>query len=104
MKFMSLLSFPNVHFWLALLLGNHVYRRLALGWWEQAAGTIAFFRLTQISVLRLLSTSAAMDGKPLNMAEAWGTYDKLYLDSGVAFWPEPPVMERQFRKTGSSER
>jgi predicted nucleic acid-binding protein len=63
---MSLLSFPDVNVWLAMILEHHVHRRAVLDWWnqtgmEQQAG---FTRITQISVLRLLTTAAAMDGQP----------------------------------------
>lgn len=99
---MNSLSFPDVNVWLALILGNHTHRASALRWWDQAPGMIAFTRLTQISVLRLLTTSAAMDGKPLTLTRAWGTYDKLFNDSRVAFLPEPPGLEREFRKKTKS--
>ncbi len=95
---MTSLSIPDVNVWLALILGNHTHRRSALDWWSRAEGVIAFSRLTQVSVLRLLTTSAAMDGKPLTLAKAWGTYDKLYSDSRLAFLPEPPDLEKEFRK------
>ena len=99
---MSFLSIPDVNVWLALILGNHTHRRSALVWWAQAEGVIAFSRLTQISVLRLLTTSAAMDGKPLTLAKAWATYDKLFSDSRVAFLPEPPDLENGFRRASTS--
>jgi toxin-antitoxin system PIN domain toxin len=99
---MNSLSFPDVNVWLALILGNHTHRRAALNWWHRAVGIIAFSRLTQISVLRLLTTSAAMDGKPLTLAKAWSTYDKLYSDSRVAFLGEPPDLDREFRRMSSS--
>ena len=99
---MNSLSFPDVNVWLALILGNHTHRPSALAWWGQAASAIAFSRLTQISVLRLLTTSAAMDGQPLTLAKAWSTYDKLFSDSRVTFLPEPPDLEREFRSKSTS--
>ena len=42
-----------------------------------------FTRFTEISVLRLLTTAAAMDGKPLHMDQAWEAYDRLYDDDRV---------------------
>lgn len=90
--------------WLALILENHVHRASALQWWNGPdAKTVAFSRLTQISVLRLLTTSAAMDGTPLTSAAAWQTYDRLFAEERVAFLPEPSGLETAFRKFSHSE-
>ena len=99
---MSFLSFPDVNVWLALILGNHTHRRSALAWWDHADGAIAFARFTQISVLRLLTTSAAMDGKPLTLVKAWSVYDKLLSDTRVIFLAEPPDLENEFRQQTKS--
>jgi len=40
---------------------------MARRWWEQETGIIAFSRLTQLGFLRLMTTAAAMDGKPLDV-------------------------------------
>ncbi len=75
---MSSLSFPDVNVWLALTLANHIHRGLAMEWWNRTGGTIAFLRLTQVSVLRLLTTSAAMDGTPFTLRKAWAVYDRFF--------------------------
>ena len=83
---------------MALLLENHVHREAALLWWGAADATIAFTRFTQMSVLRLLTTAAAMDGKPLTLNEAWRAYDRLFADERVGLMPEPPDIENRFRQ------
>ena len=99
---MSSLSFPDVNVWLALLMADHTHRRSAKAWWESdRSDKIAFARLTQIGVLRLLTTSAAMNGKPLGMRQAWHAYDRLFEDDRVAFLPEPDRLETEFRKRSS---
>jgi hypothetical protein len=50
-------------------------------------------RLTQISLLHLLTTPAAMDGKPLTMGNAWRVHDRLSEDDRVALLPEPAAFE-----------
>ena len=95
------LSFPDVNVWLALSLEHHVHRLTAGAWWKATEGIIAFTRVTQISVLRLLTTSGAMDGKPLSMGEAWRVYDGLFADDRVAFFPEPAEVETRFRRHAS---
>lgn len=99
---MNSLSFPDVNVWLALILDHHVHRAAALRWWTRPeTGQVGFLRLTQISVLRLLTTAAAMSGKPLTLAEAWQTYDRLYDDDRVALFSEPTGLERDFRRLSS---
>jgi toxin-antitoxin system PIN domain toxin len=99
---MSSLRFPDVNVWLAILAEHHEHRESARKWWEsELADSILFVRLTHLSVLRLLTTSAAMDGKPLTMAEAWAAYDRLYGDSRVGFLHEPTTVESRFRSLSS---
>jgi toxin-antitoxin system PIN domain toxin len=100
---MTSLSFPDVNVWLALLLADHVHRTAARRWWESDdAETIVFCRSTQISVLRLLTTAAAMNGKPLTMKQAWHAYDRLLEDDRVGLVREPDGMEETFRKLSSA--
>src|ERR1700758_997520 len=101
---MTSLSFLDVNVWLALILEHHVHRTSALEWWRQTGSTAAFMRVTQLSVLRLLTTPAAMDGRPMTMNEAWRSYDRLFEDDRVAFYPEPTGMEAQFRKFSKAEK
>ncbi len=84
--------------WLALATPEHVHAAIAKQWWEQEDGTIAFCRLTQLGFLRLMTTAAAMDGKPLTIAEAWRVYDRFYDDDRVTLISEPPEVEERFRE------
>jgi len=95
------LSFPDVNVWMAILLENHVHRPAARTWWQASEGPIAFTRFTQISMLRLLTTSAAMDGKPLTMEDAWRAHDRLFEDDRLALHPEPADVETRFREYAS---
>ena len=95
---MSSLSFPDMNVWLALATVEHIHSAPAKSWWESEDGTIAFCRLTQLGFLRLMTTAAAMDGKPLTIAEAWRVYDRLYDDDRVTFVAEPVEVEKKFRE------
>jgi uncharacterized protein len=96
---MTSLSFPDVNVWLALLLADHIHRLSASKWWDsENSEVIAFCRSTQISVLRLLTTSAAMNGKPLSMKQAWRAYERLFEDDRVVFMPEPSALDQEFKR------
>jgi len=51
-----------------------------------------------MSILRLLTTATAMNGKPLRMPDAWAAYDRLFDDDRVAFLDEPIGIDTVFRK------
>ena len=95
---MNSLSFPDTNVWLALATVEHIHSAPARSWWESEDGTIAFCRLTQLGFLRLMTTAAAMDGKPLTIAEAWRVYDRLYDDDRVTLVAEPAEVEKRFRE------
>lgn len=92
-------SFPDVNVWLAILMEHHIHRAAARRWLEfTESGLIGFVRVTQMSVLRLLTTASAMNGKPLRMPQAWAAYDGLFGDDRVAFVDEPSGVGDVFRK------
>ena len=96
------LVFPDVNVWVVLAI-KHVHQKLALDWWQREPGGIGFCRFTQIGLLRLLTTSAVMDGKPLTMKRAWNAYDVFAGDERVELISEPPAVERAFRGLSSTD-
>jgi len=54
--------------------------------------------MTQVGFLRLMTTAAAMDGKPLTLAEAWRVHDRMFEDDRVAFVQEPAEVNTRFRE------
>jgi toxin-antitoxin system PIN domain toxin len=101
---MSSLSFPDVNVWLALLRADHIHRSAARRWWDtESSEAIVFCRFTQIAVLRLLTTAAAMNNKPLGMTTAWAAYDRLFSDPRVVFMSEAPEIEAEFRNLTSGQ-
>jgi toxin-antitoxin system PIN domain toxin len=99
---MKSLSFPDFNVWLALASSEHEHRALAIRWWERENGLIAFSRFTQLGLLRLVTTAAVMDGKPLTMAAAWRVYDRLYEDDRVTFLAEPAGIEKRLREKAAT--
>lgn len=83
--------------WLALASVEHIHSEVARRWWAKEEGTIAFCRLSQLGLLRLVTTAAAMDNKPVTLSEAWRIYDRFFEDDRVALVSEPADTERRFR-------
>ena len=77
---------------------RHGFRLVASARTDQ----IGFCRLTQMRRLRLLTTSAVMNDKPLTMKQAWTAYDGLRGDERVEFLAEPSAVEHTFRGLSSS--
>jgi predicted nucleic acid-binding protein len=101
---MNSLSFPDINVWLAIAAPEHVHAAIARRWWEQETGIIAFSRLTQLGFLRLMTTAAAMDGKPLTITAAWRVYDRLYEDDRVTLSRNPQKWRSGFVRKHRDER
>jgi len=96
---MNTLNFPDVNVWVALIWRDHKDSETARAWFENAAGELfCFCRLTQISVLRLLTTRSVMADDVETMSSAWKLWDRVTADDRIAFVPEPEGLEPAFRK------
>jgi len=94
---MTSLNFPDVNVWLALASHEHVHSAIARRWWNSHEGGIAFCRISQLGLLRLLTTAAVMGNKPLSLDRSWRIYDGLLADDRVVFVYERPEMDAVFR-------
>jgi len=95
---MATLNFLDANVWLALLWGRHIHSETARGWFEQAAEDQFFFcRLSQLTVLRLLTTEKVMGKDTKTMFQAWNLWDQLQSDTRVEFFPEPQALEHELR-------
>lgn len=88
----------DVNFWLALAVDDHVHHAIAAKWLRDTLEEeLAFCRITQKGLLRLLTNSSVMKGDVFTASEAWGAYDTLRLNRRVRFAEEPPGMEQAWR-------
>lgn len=97
--------FPDVNVWIALTFDGHFHYSPSRSWLDSLPddAQLYFCRLTQISFLRLLTTSAVMGDQTQSQATAWQTYDKWLKDGPASYIEEPAELERTFRaKSGSS--
>lgn len=92
--------FPDVNVWVALSFEGHEHHASAREWFDSLSEEnlrLYFCRITQLSLLRLLTTEAVMGADVLNQRQAWSVYDRWLEDSRVLFMDEPVALERSFR-------
>jgi toxin-antitoxin system PIN domain toxin len=91
--------FPDVNVWVALTLETHVHNTVAARWLASLGQEtrVCFCRITQLSLLRLLTTQAMMGSEVMSQAEAWQVYDRWLEDTRMVFLNEPAGLERAFR-------
>jgi toxin-antitoxin system PIN domain toxin len=98
--------FPDVNVWLALTYEGHVHHSGARRWLASGGqdSRLFFCRVTQLSLLRLLTTEAVMGKEVLNLKKAWHVYDRWIKDHRVALLPEPIGLDRPFRRVSRSNQ
>ena len=105
--FMRSFLFPDVNVWVALTYEGHVHHRVAKTWFESLPPEVHLFfcRITQLGLLRLLTTEAVM-GKVevLTQPEAWNAYGRWFEDGRISFLPEPSGLEPAFREISRLRR
>lgn len=84
-------TLADVHVVFALVNERHIHHMRVCEWLDaQRVGfTIGICRIVQISLIRLLSNKAAMDGDPMTLSNGWKVYADLIKDPAFVFVPEP---------------
>ena len=96
---MNTLNFLDANVWLALLWSRHIHSDRAKEWFERSSEEkFLFCRITQITVLRLLTTAAVMGSDVKNMHEAWDLWDKVCADDRIEFLSESDAIEWEFQR------
>jgi uncharacterized protein len=106
-RFSRSFLFPDVNLWIALTYEGHDHHEVARRWFESVEmdARVCFCRFTQISLLRLLTTSAVMGpDEVMTQIEAWEAYDHWREDSRIDFLEEPPNLESAFRRLTRQRR
>ena len=94
-----MLNFLDANVWLALLWSRHAFSAKANVWFESAGEEQFYFcRITQLTVLRLLTTAAIMGNDVKSMSEAWALWDRVCADERIVMLTEPESIEREFRR------
>lgn len=87
----------DVNVWFALAVEEHQHHRQARQWWENTPGLMGFIRITQLGLLRLLTSAGPMRGQPLTNQQAWAVYDGFLSDDRVRLFPDAPAVDGVFR-------
>lgn len=87
----------DVGVWLAAVWGRHIHHPVAADWFGNEANDILFCRVTQMGLLRLLSSPAIMGDDAIDRSQAWRTFDQLWADERVLWADEPAELDAVWR-------
>ena len=81
--------------WLAMVLSRHKHHGAAAAWLDTVdrPGSVCFCRMTQQSLLRLLTTASVMGrygNPPLTNRQAWQVYEHLFADDRICLLTDEP--------------
>jgi toxin-antitoxin system PIN domain toxin len=79
--------------------GVHPHHAAAIAWGQSLDPNSRFYfcRLTQLSLLRLLTNPAGMGVDVATQSEAWRIYDLFYENERTFLAEEPKALEERFR-------
>jgi toxin-antitoxin system PIN domain toxin len=91
--------FPDINLWLSLNAADHVNTKPALEWYYsiEDEDVLYFCRLTQLGLLRLLTTKSVMGVDTHSQRNAWMVYCKWRDEAGAGFMNEPAGIDTLFR-------
>ena len=87
----------DVGVWLAAVWGRHIHQPATADWFGRQPGDLVFCRVTQMSLLRLLSNPAVMGGDAVDRSQAWRTFDQIWGDERVLWADEPDELDAVWR-------
>lgn len=92
----------DVNVWLALSVGDHDHHDRALRYWHgSAADRFAFCRLTELALLRLISSRPLLGDRALGGAAAWQALRAWRASPAVTMLDEPPALDEILGAMGS---
>ncbi|NQW03172.1 MAG: VapC toxin family PIN domain ribonuclease [Acidobacteria bacterium] len=79
----------DVNVWLAAAWARHASHPIAKSWFDEQEDDLAFCRVTEMSLLRLVTNPAVTGADALTRQNAWDLVLALQDDPRVRFLPEP---------------
>ncbi len=80
----------DVNVWLAASWARHAQHDVARHWLDAEDDELAFCRITEMALLRLVTLPTVTGPDARTRREAWDLVDALQADPRVRFLPEPP--------------
>ena len=87
----------DVGVWLAAIWGRHAHHRVGRQWFDEQPGDLILCRVTQMSLLHLITNPAIMGEDAVTRSEAWRLIDQIWADDRVLWAEEPDQLEAVFR-------
>lgn len=87
----------DVGVWLGAAWGRHAHHHAAADWLDHQEDDLVLCRVTQMSLLRLLSNPAVMGRDVVSRGDAWRVIDQLRADERVLWAEEPAQLETAWR-------
>lgn len=87
----------DVGVWLAAVWGRHRAHPAVREWIDSTDDELAFCRITQMSLLRVLTNPTIMGDDVVTRASAWSIYDRLIDDPRIMMLDEPETLEATWR-------
>lgn len=87
----------DVGVWLAGLWGKHPDHEAVQKWRTTKEESLAFCRVTQMGLLRLLTNPSVLREDTLSRARAWDVLDSVSSDDRVTFLDEPAGLQLHWR-------
>jgi toxin-antitoxin system PIN domain toxin len=101
----SKIFLPDVNVWVARTSGRHVHAAACRIWLDSLdQDQVMFCRVTQMGLLRLLTSESLMGSEVLSQRDAWKAYATILADARTGFAYEPPTLEDEWRKLTTSGR
>lgn len=83
----------DVNVWLAASWARHRHHEVAKAWIDGQEDALAFCRVTQMALLRLITNPAIIGrGEALSRRQAWNAVDALMGDARIRFLSEPDTV------------
>jgi toxin-antitoxin system PIN domain toxin len=87
----------DVGVWLAATWGRHARHRVARQWFDEQSDDLILCRVTQMSLLRLITNPAILGEDVVTRSEAWRIIDQIWSDDRVLWSDEPDHLEAVYR-------
>jgi predicted nucleic acid-binding protein len=94
------LILPDINVWVSIVSTSHEAHRSSTQWLAGVPTheSVVFCRVTQLGMLRLLTTSSVMKNEVMTQREAWAVYENLLLDRRMNLTADSPGLSGHLKR------